>query len=90
MFLHKSSECIGIQQTVILGVNSIFLHIHFHIHFILQQQVSPNCGSEETLDASTRKCVNPSLLPSDYCQPYCGNDGGSFNVDRKGSCHFIF
>ena len=67
---------------------NFFAHSLSHSFYFLQ--VSPNCGSEETLDASTRKCVNPSLLPSDYCQPYCGNDGGSFNVDRKGSCHFIF
>jgi len=47
-------------------------------------KVAPNCGSDETLDASSLLCVNPSTLSSDYCNPYCGPDGGEYNVERKG------
>ena len=47
-------------------------------------QVAPNCGTDETLDASTLKCVNPESLSSDYCEPYCGPQSGTYNVERKG------
>ena len=42
------------------------------------------CRSDETLDASSLKCLNPTDLPADYCNPYCGVDGGTYNVVVRG------